>query len=155
MFDIFRKEAYVRLQGGDNLEHHTKQKGDLGVLKAQVDLYEKGYMILILHTEHAPFDLVVYKNHQFKRVQVKYRELNQNGVLEVRFRSSYCNSKGIVTKETNKQEIDVYCVYCLNTDECYYFDPKFLNKSLTLRVNHPKNNQLKNVHFVKDFRNLP
>jgi hypothetical protein len=116
------------LQGGDNLEHHTKQKGDLGVLKAQVDLYEKGYMILTLNTEHAPFDLVVYKNNQFKRVQVKYRELNQNGVLEVRFRSSYCNRKGIVTKETNKQEIDVYCVYCPNTDECYYFDPTFRNK---------------------------
>nr|WP_304217788.1 group I intron-associated PD-(D/E)XK endonuclease [Fredinandcohnia onubensis] len=88
-------------------------------------------------------------------MQVKYRELNQNGVLEVRFRSSYCNSKGIVTKETNKQEIDVYCIYCPDTDECYYFDPKFRNKSLTLRVNHPKNNQQKNIHFVKDFRNIP
>ncbi|WP_180230119.1 hypothetical protein [Bacillus sp. AFS073361] len=35
------------------MKHHTKSKGDLGVLKAQVDLYEKGYMILLPHTEHA------------------------------------------------------------------------------------------------------
>jgi len=26
--------------------HHTKDKGDLGVLKAQVDLFEQGFMIL-------------------------------------------------------------------------------------------------------------
>jgi hypothetical protein len=59
------------------MKHHTKSKGDLGVLKAQVDLYEKGYMILHPQTEHAPFDLVVYKDKNFKRVQVKYRNLNE------------------------------------------------------------------------------
>jgi hypothetical protein len=26
----------------ESMKHHTKDKGDLGVLKAQVDLYEKG-----------------------------------------------------------------------------------------------------------------
>ncbi|RFB17724.1 hypothetical protein DZB84_07685 [Bacillus sp. HNG] len=137
------------------MEHHTKLKGDLGVFKAQVDLYEKGYMILIPHTEHAAFDLVIYKNQEFKRVQVKYRGLNRSGVLEVRFRSTYCNSKGVVTKETNKKEIDIYCVYCPNTDECYYFDPKVCKKSLTLRVKTPKNKQVENVHFVNEYRQLP
>lgn len=63
------------------MQHHTKTKGDLGVLKAQVDLCEKGYMILYPHTEHAPFDLVIYKDNQFKRVQVKYRELSSKGKL--------------------------------------------------------------------------
>ena len=38
--------------------HHTKEKGDLGVLKAQVDLNQQGYQILIPLTEHAPFDIV-------------------------------------------------------------------------------------------------
>jgi hypothetical protein len=70
------------------MKHHTKHKGDLGVLKAQVDLYQKGYMILYPQTEHAPFDLVIYKDNQFKRVQVKYRELNSHGVLEVTSRSA-------------------------------------------------------------------
>jgi hypothetical protein len=44
------------------IEHHTKVKGDLGVLKAQVSLYEQGYLILQPVTEHAPFDLVAYKD---------------------------------------------------------------------------------------------
>ena len=40
--------------------HHTKDKGDLGVLKAQVDLFEQGFAIFTPQTEHCPFDLVAY-----------------------------------------------------------------------------------------------
>lgn len=137
------------------MKHHTKTKGDLGVLKAQVDLYQNGYIILTPLSEHAPFDLVVYKNGKFKRVQVKYRQLNSKGILEVRFRSSYNNSKGTITKEVNKNEIDVYCVYCPETDECYYFDPKLFDKSISLRVETPKNYQMQNIHFAEDFREVP
>ena len=39
--------------------HHTKDKGDLGVLHAPVDLARRGYAVLLPLTEHAPFDLVV------------------------------------------------------------------------------------------------
>jgi len=38
-----------------------KDNGDLGVLKAQVDLYEQGYLILLPMTEYALFDLVICK----------------------------------------------------------------------------------------------
>jgi len=40
--------------------HHTKDKGDLGVLKAQVDLFEQGFIVALPVTEHAPFDLIIY-----------------------------------------------------------------------------------------------
>ncbi len=40
------------------MRHHTKDKGDIGVLKAQADLYQKGWITLNPATEHAPFDLV-------------------------------------------------------------------------------------------------
>ena len=137
------------------MKHHTKYKGDLGVLKAQVDLYEKGYMILLPQTEHAPFDLVIYKDRNFKRVQVKYRELNEKGILEVRFRSSYSTSKGTVNKVVDKNEIDIYCIYCPQTDECYYFNPKTFHSSISLRVKAPKNNQLQNIKFAQDYREVP
>ena len=65
--------------------HHTKTKGDLGVLKAQVDLFEQGFTVCVPQTEHAPFDLVAYKDGRFRRVQVKFRTLEKNGVLQVRF----------------------------------------------------------------------
>jgi len=132
--------------------HHTKHKGDLGVLKAQVDLYNQGYMILTPQTEHAPFDLVAYSEKKFIRVQVKYRELNKNGVLEIRFRSSYSDSKNVHCKPVDKNEIDLYCVYCPQTDECYYFSPAYFGNSINLRIEEPKNCQSIGVHMAKDFR---
>lgn len=46
-------------------KHHTKEKGDLGVLKAKIALHEQGFMILNPETEHSPFDLVGYKDRKF------------------------------------------------------------------------------------------
>ncbi|WP_338750479.1 group I intron-associated PD-(D/E)XK endonuclease [Bacillus sp. FJAT-52991] len=112
-------------------------------------------MILLPQTEHAPFDLVIYKDGSFKRVQVKYRELNSKGIIEIRFRSSYCNSNGTVNTPINKEEVDLYCVYCPQTDECYCFDPKMFEKSISLRVETPKNNQTANIKLAKDYREVP
>lgn len=43
------------------VQHHTKDKGDLGVAKAYADLVGKGFDVLLPTTEHAPFDLVAHK----------------------------------------------------------------------------------------------
>ncbi len=63
--------------------HHTKNKGDIGVLKTCVDLAEQGYLILTPLSEHSPFDIVAYKDKKFLRIQVKYRTL-KNGALQIR-----------------------------------------------------------------------
>jgi hypothetical protein len=137
------------------IHHHTKNKGDLGVLKVKVDLYLQGFLILAPETEHSPFDLVIYKNGIFKTVQAKFRNLKKSGVLEIPFRSSYSTSKGVKTKSADKSKIDIYAVYCPQTDECYYFNPGHYRKSITLRVNSPLNNQKKKIHISSDFRKVP
>ena len=136
------------------IHHHTKNKGDLGVLKAKCDLYEKGFLILTPETEHAPFDLVAWKDGHFKTVQVKYRDAS-TGSLEVRFRSNWADKNGYHAKPINKSFVDVYCVYCPQTDECYYFDPSKFRKSITLRVETPKNNQRKGVNLASDYCKVP
>ena len=55
----------------------------------------------------------------------------------------------------DKDEIDLYCIYCPDTDECYFLEPKAFDKSVTLRVEMPKNNQSKNIKFVADFLEVP
>ena len=135
--------------------HHTKDKGDLGLLKAQLDLFRQGYMILNPLTEHAPFDLVIYKDRKFKRVQVKYKSVDKNGKILVSFRSSWTDKHGTHTRAIDKKEIDLYCIYCPNTDACYYFDPKKFRRSVTLRVNNSKNNQSKFVKLAKDYCWVP
>ena len=137
------------------LSHHTKTKGDLGVLKAQVDLFEQGFTICIPQTEHAPFDLVAYRNGEFRRVQVKYRALGKNGALDVRFATCWADRHGIHIVPIDKNEVDLYCIYCPETDECYYLEPKNFRSNVTLRVKAPKNCQAKHVKFAADFRRAP
>ena len=134
--------------------HHTN-KGDLGVLKAQVDLFEQGFVILAPLTEHAPFDLVAYRNGDFLRVQVKYRKLDKSGKLDVKFSTCWADKHGTHTVPIDKSDVDLYCVYCPDTDECYYLKPAEFSSNATLRVETPKNNQLKNVKFASDFRRVP
>ena len=97
--------------------HHTKEKGDLGVLKAQVDLYEQGFTILSPMTEHSPFDLVVYKNGDFRRIQIKYRKLDETGKLNIKFSTCWTDKYGTHTVPINKDEVDLFCIYCPDTDE--------------------------------------
>ncbi len=135
--------------------HHTKDKGDLGVLKAQLDLFEQGFLILDPVTEHAPFDLVAYRNGKFLRVQVKYKSVDRTGSITVHFRSSWADRKGTHLRLVDKREIDLYCIYCPETDECYYLDPKSYNRSVTLRVEAPKNNQVRNIRLARNYRRVP
>ncbi|WP_041070289.1 group I intron-associated PD-(D/E)XK endonuclease [Thiolapillus brandeum] len=135
--------------------HHTKDKGDLGVLKAQLDLFEQGFLILNPVTEHAPFDLVGYRGKTFVRIQVKYKSVDRTGSMTVHFRSSWTDKNGTHMRQVDKDEVDLYCIYCPDTDECYYLDPKNYNRSVTLRVEAPKNNQARNVKLARDFRRVP
>lgn len=138
-----------------DLSHHTKSKGDLGVLKAQVDLFEQGFTICVPQTEHAPFDLVAYRNGEFRRVQVKYRALSENGALLVKFTTCWADRHGTHTVPIDKNEIDLFCVYCPDTDECYYLEPKHFRSNVSLRVKASKNCQAKRIHFAADYRRAP
>jgi len=134
--------------------HHTKNKGDLGVLKAKCDLTEKGFLTLSPDSEHSPFDIVIWKDGLFKSVQVKYRSLKE-GKITINFRSCYSSSAGTKNIAINKSFVDIYCLYCPDTDNCYYFDPKKFNSSVTFRVETPKNGQKKGINFLKDYCEVP
>ncbi|WP_367389101.1 group I intron-associated PD-(D/E)XK endonuclease [Lewinella sp. LCG006] len=136
-------------------KHHTKSLGDLGILKAQLDLFEKGFIVAIPQTEHAPFDLMIHKGGVSRTVQVKARSVDSRGNLNINFSSTYSDSKRMHNVAVDKKYIDIYCVYCPDTDKCYYFDPNQFNKSVCLRVEIPKNNQRQNVNFADDYCQVP
>ncbi len=135
--------------------HHTKDKGDLGVAHAIADLADQGFVVLTALCEHAPFDLVAYREGAFVRVQVKYRALSSSGTIEVQFKSSWSDSKGTYVRPLDKQEVDVVCIYCPNTGACYYVDPKRFARSVSLRVTPSRNRQERNVQWAERFRTVP
>lgn len=134
--------------------HHTKNKGDLGVAKAHADLVAQGFIVLLPVTEHAPFDLVAYDDATFYRVQVKYRAV-RFGSITVHFRSIWSDRNGVHVAPINKSSIDVVCMYCPDTDECYYVRPNLHGASVTLRVTPSRNGQTTGVIPAAAFRHLP
>ena len=137
------------------MPHHTKDKGDLGVLKAQADLCFQGYTILTPCTEHAPFDLVIYKDGLFKRVQVKYRRVRPDGAIHFTLRSCWSDSNGCHVKPLDKGEFDIVCIYCPDTDKCYYVPTSEIDHCITLRIAKPKNNQKSGVKLADGYTRVP
>jgi hypothetical protein len=135
--------------------HHTKDKGDLGVLKAQIDLFEQGFTVCVPLTEHCPFDLAAYRDGEFRRVQVKYRSLDRSGKVDAKFSTCWADRNGTHTSPIDKDAVDLYCIYCPDTDECYYLRPHDFGSNVSLRVRMPKNGQTKGVNFAADFRRAP
>ena len=134
--------------------HHTKNKGDLGVAKAHCDLVERGYMVLFPTTEHAPFDLVAYDGTKFIRIQVKYRSA-VNGSVQIRLENWWADRNGSHGMPIDKSQVDVFCVYCPDTDRCYYFKPENIKTYFSLRIETPKNNQLKRINLAENFTRVP
>jgi PD-(D/E)XK endonuclease len=135
--------------------HHTKDKGDVGVAHAIADLTDQGFVVLTTLCEHAPFDLVAYRDGRFVRVQVKYRTLSSNGAIKLNFVSTWSDSRGTYRRPLDKQEVDVVCIYCPDTRACYYVDPKAFGISVSLRVRPSRNGQARNVLIADDYRGVP
>lgn len=134
--------------------HHTKDKGDLAQAKVQADLIERGAMVLLPLTEHAPFDLVAYLDGAFYRVQVKFRTVTR-GVLPVHFRSVWADRNGVHAKRMPRHEVDVVAVYSPDTRQCYYIDPQDFGESVNLRTTAPRNGQSSGIHLADDYRSMP
>ena len=134
--------------------HHTKEKGDLAIAKVHADLVSKGFTVLFPATEHAPFDLVSYASGEFHRLQVKYRSARA-GAVTVKFRSEGADRNGTHMTALDKGAIDTVCIYCPETDECYYVRPDAHGASVTLRITPSRNGQLAGVLDAAAFRQLP
>jgi len=138
------------------MSHHTMDKGYVGVTKVVADLTVRGYTVLLPMYEQMPFDLVVYRNGQFHRVQVKYRTINARASVEVAFKATSVYTSGKkYSKPWNKDEIDLLAIYCPETDACYYLDPKEFGKSVSLRVRTAGNGQRRGVNLAEDYRDPP
>lgn len=134
--------------------HHTKDKGDLGVAKAHADLAEQGFLVLWPATEHAAFDLVAYSEGAFLRTQVKYRTATR-GVIEVALGGNWADRNGTHRRPLDKAEVDLLCIYCPDTDACYYVRPADLGACVKLRIEPTRNGQVRGVRMAADHRSVP
>lgn len=131
----------------------TTSKGNIGVAAIMTDLLKKGYEVLIPFSEDSPFDLVVYHDKRFYKIQCKYRAL-KHGAIIAAFTRMIVNYKKQERRKLKESEIDVIAIYCPDTNKCYYLsynDIRDKKDRLYLRVSKARNNQTKGTTFAKDY----
>jgi len=136
----------------------TIEKGTIGLTSAVADLVKRGFQVSIPVSEHSAFDLIITKGNSHKTVQVKYRQLDIDGSINLHLRTVYTNTKKTIRKEMNKDLIDIVCIYCPEIDECIYLNPNNINKTITIRTKpsakkHGQQNS--KFNWINDFRQVP
>jgi hypothetical protein len=131
----------------------TKEKGDLGQSLIMADLLKKGHKVLIPLGEDWRFDLLVYREYKFERIQCKFDGGNKSGKNFVFVNTRSCNN-WLSNKYTAK-EIDWIAIYHKPTDLVYYVKSEYLGKfgrsAINLRLSPSINGQLKRILWAKDF----
>jgi PD-(D/E)XK endonuclease len=85
-------------------------------------------------------------------VQCKWAPL-RGDVIIVRCYSTRRNRDGLLKRIYEPGEIDAFCAYCPETDECYFLPYGAFSRrtQVQLRLRHAKNNQRLGVNWAKDF----
>lgn len=135
------------------MRHHTKDKGDRGIGLVIADLMRHEVQVALPISEHLPFDCIgISERGQLTRISVKYREAKY-GRIEVRLRSCWADRHGSHVKQHAPDDYDATAIYCPDSDECYYVrNSEITGNTLILRVDKPRNNQVKGVRMAGEFR---
>ena len=127
---------------------YNKQLAKEGELRFAAEFIRNGWDVFLPYGEDSPIDLLIQKNGEYKRVQIK-STLSKNGVLFGRLKSS----NNWQVKKYSKTEIDYFGIYGAKIKQGYLLPiEKFLGMTeVTLRIEKTKNNQQKKVRIAKEF----
>ena len=133
----------------------TQKKGDLGVSIAIGDLKKQGIDSSIPISESLSYDLVGDYKGTLKRIQVRYSKISKSkkGIIETKLKSVWSNSKGYQVRKREVSDFEILCIYCPDTDKCYYLKAEDFNNStaIALRVVASKIN-IKTIRYADDYR---
>jgi|266.fasta.fasta_contig_61_1123142_length_1203_multi_2_in_0_out_0_2 hypothetical protein len=125
---------------------NNKNKGEIGERIAIGELAKFGIDILLPMSDNLPFDFVIFRNNKFYKCQVKssfQQSSRSSGAIYFSLVSNNWYSKK--QKVYTKEDIDIF-ILC-DGNSIYLFPQKDLEgyKSITIRTETPKNNQVKGL----------
>lgn len=131
---------------------NNKDKGDLSEAKALFEFQKLGIPVAIPWGDNLRYDLVIELNNQFFRVQVKTANEEVNGAIRCYARSStnHTTNKKLSTYEG---EVDYFVFYNQIRDLIAIVPIEDIgkHKTISLRIDSPKNNQQKDIKFFDDY----
>lgn len=129
----------------------SNTKGSIGQAFIVAHLLESGYNVLLPATAGLPYDIVVERDGQYRRVQCKYRTA-EAGAIKVPKRNS--DHRGFETVAYSKANIDAFAVYSPDSRQVYYVPVEELDgisKHLCLRLVPARNNQAKGIRMATEY----
>lgn len=135
---------------------NTYQKGDVAELVVAADLAKRGYQVAFPFSTSSDWDLLLIRDKEFERIQVKSRALDDKGVLLVPNRVMSNTAGKQSTRLYTADDVDWIAVYCPEVDQCFYIPISLVEgrETMYLRFEAPKNNQVKGVNWAKDFTEI-
>ena len=128
----------------------TKKRGIQTDATVLAELVKRGFTVLIPFGQIERFDLVVYRNRRFIRVQCKTGRLRRGVVVFNAY--SISQNRRIVRRLSYRGEIDVFAVYCAKIDKLYWVPVNAVNSTQgALRIKPSANKQIKRIRWAKDF----
>ena len=131
---------------------HSKRKGNIGQTAVAKELTKLGYSVFVELGDISKIDLIAEKNGKILRIQCK-AITSKKGKVSLPLSKSGPNYKFKYTKEM----FDYFAVYVLDRDVVAFISSEEALKNtntINLRLDAPKNKQLKGVKLITDFQKL-
>ena len=130
---------------------YTKIIGDIGVSVIISEFLKHGINVLLPYDDNSPYDLVIYVNSKFHKIQVKTTEKVKSNGTQMQFEITKSNPYSKTDPRYLDGEVDYFALYCIENEWCGLFAFNEYKPNLTIRLKDTKNGQTKNIKFAKDY----
>jgi len=127
-----------------------KVKGTIGMLRVAHVYQLLEYNVMFPVGDMQKYDLVIEKNGQFERIQVK-TVTERDGLIYADARVIGHNLKGVNIYKPEKTDFDILAVVEMKTQNVYAIPFDGTKRQFSLRTKAAKNGQKKNVHAAEKY----
>jgi hypothetical protein len=131
----------------------TRKVGDIAEYKFIIHCLENNLEVCKPINSGLQYDLLIKIENKFKRVQIKSRCMVNGKITDITRCKLQVNRKKPLIDYTKDDLIDLFIVYCPDTNKFYDIPLEELKKLrvMTLRVESSKNNQTSGVRLAKNY----
>jgi hypothetical protein len=134
----------------EELSRHPVDVGERSEAVILAELVKRGHRLLVPYGTNHRYDLVINVGGRFLRAQCKTGRL-RDGVIRFATASTRANTLRAYTKPYDADQIDLFLVYCPETDRVYALDVgEATSGYCALRVDPTANGQSKRIRWAAD-----
>lgn len=126
----------------------TKQIGDIGVSAAIYEFQKYGIPVALPFDDNMPYDLIIYINNQFYKIQVKTTLCVKNNEY-MEFQTNITNPFKKTRRPYEKDEVDYFFLYCVENEwkGLISFEEYNYRAIIVVRYNIPITNNIVGITF--------